>query len=96
MHLVIIACVTYPGYKNRTLTYKHTDLPHGKDLLGEPLKNTLTSLFSEYATDIVVNKLSCCANSQKIKVEIVPLQQKTRKPSTIVEAKVVTLKLHVE
>jgi len=28
-----------------------------KDLLGEPLKNTLTSLVSEYATDVVVNML---------------------------------------
>ena len=47
------------------VTYKHTDLPNGKDLHGEPLKNTLNNLFSEYATDIVVNKLSPCANSQR-------------------------------
>ena len=57
--------ISWCGYKKSPLTYKHTDLPHGKDLHGEPLKNTLTSLFSEYATDIVVKKLSPCANSQR-------------------------------
>jgi hypothetical protein len=57
--------ISWCGYKKRPLTYKHTDLPHGKDLHGEPLKKTLTSLFSEYATDIVVKKLSPCANSQR-------------------------------
>ena len=57
--------ISWCGYKQSPLTYKHTDLPHGKDLLGEPLKKTLTSLFSDYATDIVVNKLSPCANSQR-------------------------------
>ena len=57
--------ISWCGYKKSPSTYKHTDLPHGKDLIGEPLKNTLTSLFSEYATDIVVNKLSPCANSQR-------------------------------
>ena len=57
--------ISWCGYKKSPSTYKHTDIPHGKDLIGESLKNTLTSLFSEYATDIVVNKLSPCANSQR-------------------------------
>lgn len=46
-------------------SYKHTDLPNGKDLHGEPLKNALINIFSEYTTDIVVRKLSPCANSQR-------------------------------
>ena len=53
------------GYKTSSASYKHTDLPNGKDLHGEPLKNALTSIFSEYSTDIVVKKLSPCANSQR-------------------------------
>ena len=57
--------ISWCGYKKSPSTCKHTDLPHGKDLIGEPLKNTLTSLFSEYATDIVVNELSLYANSQR-------------------------------
>ena len=57
--------MSWCGYKKSPLTYKHSDLPNGKDLHGEPLKNNLTSIFSEYATDIVVNKLSPCANSQR-------------------------------
>ena len=73
--------ISWCGYKKSPLTYKHTDLPHGKDLLGEPLKNTLTSLFSEYATDIVVNKLSTCTNSQRnesINSTIVTKKTKTK------------------
>ena len=88
--------ISWCGYKKRPSTYKHTNLPHGKDLIGEPLKNTLTSLFSEYATDIVVNKLSPCANSQRNESINSTIATKTRKPSTMVEAKVVTLELHVE
>ena len=33
---------------------------------------------------------------KEMKALIVPLQQKTRKPSTMVEPKVVTLELHVQ
>ena len=46
-------------------SYKHTDLPNDKDLHGEPLKNALINIFSEYTTDIVVRRLSPCANSQR-------------------------------
>jgi len=45
--------------------HKHTELPNGKSLDREPLKNALTNIFSEYATDIVAKKLFPCANSQR-------------------------------
>lgn len=45
-------------------TYSHKDLPNGKDLTGEHLKKNLTSLFSIYSIDIVINKLVENASSQ--------------------------------
>jgi hypothetical protein len=39
--------------------------PHGKDLHGAKLKQALSRLFEEYATDIVVKKLVPFANSQR-------------------------------
>ena len=56
--------ISWCGFKKCPEGYKHTELPNGKSLNGEPLKNALTNIFSEYATDIVVKKLSACANSQ--------------------------------
>lgn len=52
------------GFKKCPEGYKHTKLPNGKSLHSEPLKNALTNIFSEYA-DIIVKKLSPCANSQR-------------------------------
>lgn len=57
--------ISWCGFKKCPEGYKHTELPNGKSLHGEPLKNALTNIFSEYATDIVVKKLSPCANSQR-------------------------------
>lgn len=57
--------ISWCGFKKCPEGYKHTELPNGKNLHGEPLKNALTNIFSEYATDIVVKKLSPCANSQR-------------------------------
>ena len=57
--------VSWCGYKQSPSNYKHSDLPHGRDLQGEPLLKALTELLSEYATDVVVNKLSPGANSQR-------------------------------
>ena len=53
------------GYKQSPCGYKHSDLPYGKDLHGEPLQKALTELMSEYTTDVVINKLSPGANSQR-------------------------------
>ena len=52
-------------YHDNPTTYRHNDLPHGKDLHGEQLRNTLTQLFDEYSTDTVVSKLAPCENSQR-------------------------------
>ena len=57
--------ISWCGFKKCHEGYKHTELPNGKSLHGEPLKNALTNIFSEYATDIVVKKLSPFANSQR-------------------------------
>lgn len=57
--------ISWCGFKKCPEGYKHTELPNGKNLHGEPLKNALTNIFSEYATDTVVKKLSPCANSQR-------------------------------
>ena len=57
--------VSWCGYKQNPTAYKHTDLPNGKDLSGDSLKKALTDIFDEYSTDIVVNKLTPCANSQR-------------------------------
>ena len=57
--------ISWCGYKQNPAGYKHTDLPHGKDLFGDSLKKALSDIFEEYSTDIVVNKLVHCANSQR-------------------------------
>ena len=44
--------------------FSHKDLPNGKDLKGEHLKKNLTSLYSIYSSDIVINKLVENASSQ--------------------------------
>ena len=51
--------------KESPVTYKHSDLPNGKDLQGEPLQRALNELLSEYTTDVVISKLSSGANSQR-------------------------------
>lgn len=58
-------CSSWCGYKKDPLTYKHRDLPYNKDLMGNELKKALTSLFEEYATDTVAEKLLPFANSQR-------------------------------
>ncbi|XP_031570272.1 uncharacterized protein LOC116304652 [Actinia tenebrosa] len=45
--------------------YKHSDLPYGKDLYGEEIKTALARIFDEYCTDLVIQKLSPAANSQR-------------------------------
>ena len=56
--------VSWCGFKQNPVAYKHTDLPNGKDLFGDSLKIALSDILDEYSTDIVVNKLTPCANSQ--------------------------------
>ena len=57
--------VSWCGFKQNPVAYKHTDLPNGKDLFGDSLKKALSDILDEYSTDIVVNKLTPCANSQR-------------------------------
>ena len=52
-------------YQQSPSGYKHTNLPHGRDLYGDALKTTLTEIFSQYCSDVVVKKLAPAANSQR-------------------------------
>lgn len=45
-------------------TFFHNDLPNGKDLKGENLRENLTNLFQVYSSDTVINKLVENASSQ--------------------------------
>ena len=45
--------------------YRHSELPFGKDLYGDALEKSLTAIFDEYSTDIVVKKLAPAGNSQR-------------------------------
>ena len=46
-------------------TYRHSELPFGKDLYGNALETALKSIFDDYSTDIVVKKLAPGTNSQR-------------------------------
>ena len=52
-------------YREDPASYKHNDLPFGKDLHGDELEKALTTVFNEYSTDVVVKKLAPAANSQR-------------------------------
>ena len=54
-------------YKQIPEAYKHTDSPNSKNNYGDSLKKALTDIFYECSIDIVVSKLTPCANSQKNK-----------------------------
>ena len=56
-----ICDISWCGFKKSPATYKHTDLPNGKDSQGEPLQRAL----NEYTTDVVMSKRSPGANSQR-------------------------------
>ncbi len=47
------------------LGYTHRALPYGKDLHGKDLQEALENIMNEYTTDIVLNKLAPCLNSQR-------------------------------
>lgn len=56
---------TWCQHKKDPSHYCHRDLPFGKDLQGDSLQTALKSLFDEYSTDIVTNKPTAAANSQR-------------------------------
>ena len=56
---------TWFQYKKDPPHYCHRDLPYGKALQGDSLQSVLKSLFDEYSSDIVINKLALAANSQR-------------------------------
>lgn len=66
MHLGTTVVVIMHGVvTNKILQPINTQLPYGKDLFGDSLKKALTDILDEYSTDIVVNKLAPCTNSQR-------------------------------
>ena len=52
-------------FKQDATSYKHHDLPYGKDLFGEKLRSALEKIFSDYCTDAVAEKLAPVTNSQR-------------------------------
>lgn len=57
--------VTWCGFKSDPASYKHKDLPYGKDLHGEKLQSALNNIFKDYCTDAVAEKLAPMTNSQR-------------------------------
>ncbi|XP_068684754.1 uncharacterized protein [Montipora foliosa] len=57
--------VTWCGFKTDPASYKHKDLPYGKDLHGEKLQSALNNIFKDYCTDAVAEKLASMTNSQR-------------------------------
>ena len=53
------------GYKQDPTSYKHRDLPFGKDLVGESLKRSLEEVFEIYSSENVIKKLAHNASSQR-------------------------------
>ena len=52
-------------FKKDPTTYRHSELPFGKDLHGDSLEEALTAVFDDYSTDVVVKKLAPATNSQR-------------------------------
>lgn len=61
----MLSIVSWRGFKQNPVAYKYTDLPNGKDLFGDSLKIALSDILDKYSTDIVVNKLTPRADSQR-------------------------------
>ena len=57
-------CKEWCGYKRDTKSYKHKDLPYGKDLMGENLKKALDEVFAIYTSDNVIKTIAQNASSQ--------------------------------
>lgn len=60
MPLGSILVVMFHGVVSSTILQTN-----GKDLFGNSLQKALSEILDEYSTDIVVNKLTPCANSQR-------------------------------
>ena len=52
-------------FKSNPGTYKHKELPYGKDLQGKKLELELNNIFNDYSTDAVAEKLAPLKNSQR-------------------------------
>ena len=57
--------ITWCRYKDNPTNYTHKILPYGKDLFSEELKSALTTIFSDYSTETVAEKLAPFSNSQR-------------------------------
>ena len=58
-------CDSWCKFKSNPATYRHKDLPHGKELHGEKLQSALTNIFNDYCTDALAEKLAPMTNSQR-------------------------------
>ena len=57
--------IAWCGFKENPISYKHKDLPYGKDLFGDKLKSALEHIFNDYSTEAVAEKLAPLLNSQR-------------------------------
>ena len=67
--------VTWCGFKTDPASYKHKELPYGKYLHGEKLQSALNTLFKDYCTDAVAEKLAPMTLNQKSKNKILCWQR---------------------
>ena len=58
-------CKEWCAYKKDSATYKHKDLPYGKDLTGENLRKALEEVFEIYTNENVLKKIAQNASSQR-------------------------------
>ena len=59
---------SWGAFQNDPTSYRHKDLPYGKDLCGEKLQSALNNIFNDYCTDAVAEKLAPMTNSQRNEV----------------------------
>lgn len=55
-------------FKSNPGTYKHKELPYGKDMHGKKLELELNNIFNDYSTDAVAEKLAPLTNSPRNEV----------------------------
>ena len=57
--------ITWCRSKEDPISYKHKDLPRGKDLFRAKVRSSLHNLFKEYCSDSVAEQLAPLTNSQR-------------------------------
>ena len=91
--------ITWCRSKEDPISYKHKDLPRGKDLFRAKVRSSLHNLFKEYCSDSVAEQLAPLTNSQRneaLNSAAVLLGKQIPKFGSMVAVKVMTFVLPVE